>query len=256
MRYFYCLLLIGFSISINAQNAELLPGNWELHKLAENKNLSAKDNEMMSQFFAGSKFRFTKDGDFVIELMGIKSTGSYIIDESGNAIEMTLSNGKKDKMDIVELTNENLTVALSQGKGKMIMKRAGGSAVSEATYSYEKATKSEISKKWYLQNRTSAVDGKIRRSIPKSEQTDQYKALKEIMHTITFEITEKGVFKTGGPEGVQKGKWKFGKKTDTIIVTNSGSKTTWKIHKISKDELILNQANTDDFYFFGLKPIK
>lgn len=254
MRILLTVLAFFLFTSVSAQDASPFVGEWLFQEVGSKADMSAEEMEMMNEFFKNTAFSFSSDGTCTVMMMGRKDVGNYSIKNDGKLIEMSSKSGKTEQFKVLELTDDLLTIEMGGSNGSMVLRRKGSESAPVAEFPLQKASVESLSKTWWMQEMTTAVDGKVSRTVSEKEQTPQYRALKEIMPDLSIDIKADGKYVSGSPYGVQEGTWAFGDSKDTIVVTVNGQTAIWKIYEISDGELVMFQENTQDFYFFGLKP--
>jgi hypothetical protein len=105
-----------------------------------------------------------------------------------------------------------------------------------------KASKSQISKKWYL----------TRREVPGRSEAQLKMASKLIKGAYAY-FKSNGVYEAQSMKVTESGKWVFGPDNKSIIVTIENQQRIWNIKAISPTQLVLVSGYTEEEWKFSTK---
>jgi len=171
MRNILCLFLLNVCIGLSAQKSDAIIGDWVFHEVGSKADLSLEEITMLTEFFKKTAFNFSADGSCTVEMMGMKDVGTYSLKDEGTLIEMVGKAGKTEQFKIQDLSTDKLTLEMGGDNGSMVLKRKGSGSNSAASFPLKEATIELLAKKWWMQEMTTPLNGKVRRTMPVEEMT-------------------------------------------------------------------------------------
>lgn len=238
MKTIIAVLLSIISLTTFAQNTDPLVGKWAFHDAHEREKLDSIGIKMLEMFFGDMSFQFDESGLYRMTMMGKEDKGKWE-NEKGKQIVLSSENGRVEKFEIVELTNDHLIIGMS--KGAIILHRTEVTDVvveTERTFETVAATKEQIAKKWYLKKRE--------KKNPRS-MSDEMKELSQALTEGTYmDLKKNGKYEVEVLGVNQKGKWELGENNESIVLIFEDSKKIWDIHAVSENELILIKGASEE----------
>ena len=121
MKIVFTFLFLLAAVYSNAQNNDLIVGNW-IFKKALNENIDEQGAaHLKAEVIDKWKFIFNQDGSFETSLMGLNQTGAWTMSSDSNSITLTGLEGAPMEFKILHITGNEL--ALKFGLGEFLLKR-------------------------------------------------------------------------------------------------------------------------------------
>lgn len=123
LKVIFTLLLFVSVLSVNAQRANLIKGNWKYQDVTEKEKLDSTSLKMLEMFFSEVTFDIKENGQYKAQFMGKSEEGAWKLNKDESKITFTSSKGPVNEMTIVEVSQNKLV--LNFGKpNSLILKKA------------------------------------------------------------------------------------------------------------------------------------
>lgn len=239
-------LLIVISITaFGQQNQSKLVGKWEFQDVYQKEKIDSTGLEMIQMFFGNMTFQFNSDNLYKAIIMDKEDQGKWEI-QGNETIALSSDNGNTTSLELIELTNEKLIFKLQSGA--FIMTKVQEPEMSqivktEKAFETVPATKKQVSKKWFLQGKESS------KNIPQNIK----EAANDLLKGTYLHLFSSGKYQTKILGLKEKGKWKFGDNSESIITMKNGNQKTWNIVSVSETKLVLIQGLSNEKWTFVLE---
>lgn len=121
MKVFFTLLFLLAAVNTNAQNTDLVVGNW-IFKQALNENIDEQGAAyLQTEVIDKWKFIFKSDGAFSTYMMDEEQAGTWKMSPDSKKIILSGLEGGPMEFEILRATGNEL--ALRFGLGKFLLKR-------------------------------------------------------------------------------------------------------------------------------------
>lgn len=243
MKNLYFLFIFFFSLSLHAQQSTYLPGNWSFQNVHEKEKLDSTSIEMIEMLFGNMTLAFSENGLYRASMMGQQDNGTWEFSETEKGLLLKSDSGSNQDFDIIDLTEEQLTLKLS--KGILVFKKTGEAPkLEKEAFSEErekvKITAEEISKKWFLKRKETPGKSK--------EQIDM---LSNMIAGAYFYFYEDGSFEVSIMGMTETGEWKLGDDQSSVITQYEEASKEWNVFSISESQLILYPGNSKEQWIFS-----
>ncbi len=123
LKAFFTALLFLSVLSVNAQRATLIKGNWKYQDVTEKEKLDSASIQMLELFFSEITFDIEENGKYKAQFMGKAEEGVWKLNKDESKITFTSSKGPVNEMTIVDVSKNQLI--LNFGKpNSLILKKA------------------------------------------------------------------------------------------------------------------------------------
>lgn len=242
MKITCLLILLLCSISLNAQNASQLAGTWGYQEVYEQEELDSSSITMLNMLFGNMSLAFSENGKYAASIMGQSDSGSWELNEAKENLHLNSASGETSTFQVFDLNEDRLVLRLS--KGAFVFKRTGDAPASidlpDPAIETVSVTKDQIAKKWYLK----------RKEAPgKSEK--QIEMVNNLIAGAYFDFQKDGTFEVRIMGMTEAGNWKLGSGNTSVITASEDAQKTWKISKITQEELVLHAGNSEEKWIFS-----
>jgi hypothetical protein len=197
---------------------------------------------MMEKLFGEMTFRFNDDGLYKAFIMGTEEQGKWEM-ENDNSVRLSSDKGAVNPMEIIELTDENLTMSIQRSSfvmAKMPAEEMGVLTEVKPKYELVSATTGQVAKKWLLKSKESTKET--------SAFVEEAKA--ELFKGSYLKLSAKGKSEAHIMGITEKAKWQFGEDNSSIIISGDEGQKIWNIVSISESELVMTLGNSDEKWVF------
>ncbi len=118
-KIIFTALLFLSVLSVNAQRATLIKGNWKYQDVTEKEKLDSTSIKMLEMFFSEITFNIEENGHYKAQFMGKAEEGVWKLNKDESKITFTSSKGPVNEMTIVDVSQNNLI--LNFGKPNSII---------------------------------------------------------------------------------------------------------------------------------------
>lgn len=116
------LFILACTFTIQAQDADLVKGNWKFADLdVGGAEVEPEKMEMAKTFFADLSLKIMDESKYEVVMMGATEVGKWELSEDGKFLTTTSDSGQVSKMEIFAIDKEKMTLAM--GQAKVIMKK-------------------------------------------------------------------------------------------------------------------------------------
>src|SRR5687768_6495059 len=153
---FLFLIPIGLSVSVHAQKTDSLVGKWKYYDVYNKQRYDTNTLKIAKEYFGAMTLYFKANNHYKAFVMNNLDEGVWSTNDSCSKVRLTSYKGHSNESKIIGLKEDQLI--LSMGEGAFIMTRTNITESDNVeqplpTIKTVKATKSQISKKWYLTRR-------------------------------------------------------------------------------------------------------
>ncbi|MEZ4886544.1 MAG: lipocalin family protein [Chitinophagales bacterium] len=245
---FTTLLLLGLTLSSNAQEKEFLIGKWRFEDFVEKQEMDSVGLMLKEMIFKEETFYFKTNQRY----QNVNETGNWRLNENESEIVFTSDDGYEYSNRLLKLSKDTLIIEMGMGKEGIVFSRTPLTEEDDfeevpIKLQTMSASIEEISQKWYLQKKDVPTSKNQRLSILSTTPMLSYQ-----IKGSYIQLSKNGKYKARFDKNRIKinSMWKFGEGNKSIIVPFVGSwKAIWNIHKISETELILIKGNSQKWYF-------
>ncbi len=242
---FLFLIPIGLSVSVHAQKTDSLVGKWKYYDVYNKQRYDTNTLKIAKEYFGAMTLYFKPNNHYKAFVMNNIDEGIWSTNDSCSRVRLTSYKGHSNESRIIGLKQDQLI--LSMGEGAFIMTRTD---ITESDNIEQplpniktvKASKSQISKKWYL----------TRRVVPGRSEAQLKMASKLIKGAYAYFKTN-GDYEAQSMKVTENGKWVFGPGNKSIIVTIENQQRIWNIKAISPTNLVLISGYTEEEWKFSTK---
>ncbi|MCZ4409007.1 lipocalin family protein [Cryomorphaceae bacterium 1068] len=237
----FCLTLIAFGQS----NSDKLIGKWKFESAYESEKLDSTGVAMMEKLFGEMTFQFNDDGLYKAFIMGTEEQGKWEMQDDTSVL-LASDKGAVNPMNIMELTDENLTMSIQRSSFVMVkMPVEEMEVLTEVNPKYElvSATTDQVAKKWFLKSKESTNET--------SAFVEEAKA--ELFKGSYLKLSAKGKSEAHIMGITEKANWQLGEDNSSIIITGDEGKKVWNIIGISDSELILVLGSNSERWVFEIE---
>ncbi|WP_205513418.1 lipocalin family protein [Longitalea arenae] len=242
---FLFLFPIGLSLSVQAQKTDSLVGKWKYYDIYNKQIYDTNTLKIAKEYFSGMTFYFKANNHYKALVMNNPDEGVWSMNESTSKVRLTSYKGHSNESKILALNDDKLI--LSIGEGAFIMTRTNITESDNIEQPLPEiktvaATKSQISKKWFLQ----------RREVPGRSEA-QVKMASKLIKGAYAHFKQNGEYEAQSLKVTESGKWVFGPDNKSIIVTIDSQQRIWNIKSISPTQLVLISGYTEELWKFSTK---
>lgn len=242
------LLLISFqTLTLFGQTSNLF-GKWDFHKLETKKEIDEQGKEIMNRMFTNMSYQFNTDNTYNIKMRKKTEVGKWEL--NGNTISTTNENGLISKIKFVLKSNDTLKLEMDKNEYLVLLKDKNYKEETEPKTEPKQpiktvsvANETLLCKKWYL----------IKKIKPNRTE-EQLKLVSDVFKGSYFEFYNNGKYKIEMLKIVEKGTWTLNNNKSEIIQKKSDNTSViWKILKITEDELLINQGDSNEQLLLSTK---
>lgn len=242
---FLFLIPIGLSLSVKAQKTDSLIGKWKYVDVFNKQRYDTATLKIANEYFGSMTLYFKANNHYKAFVMNNIDEGIWSLNEATSKVRLTSYKGHSNESQILGLNADKLI--LTMGEGSFIMARTNiteSDNVEQPLPNIKtvRATKSQISKKWFL----------TRREVPGRSEAQLKMASKLIKGAYAY-FKSNGEYEAQSLKVTESGKWAFGPDNKSIIVTIENQQRIWNIKSISSTQLILISGYTDEIWKFSTK---
>lgn len=115
MKTIPLFFLLLFSISLSAQQNAQITGAWSFQNVHEQEKLDSTSLKMLDMLFGNMTLAFNSEGNYRATIMGEVDNGSWNFQESGKDLILKSNNGETHNFEVIDLSENQLTLKLSKG---------------------------------------------------------------------------------------------------------------------------------------------
>ena len=242
---FLFLIPIGLSLSVNAQKTDSLVGKWKYLDVYNKQKYDTASLKIAKEYFGAMTLYFKANNHYKAFVMNNIDEGNWSLNESTSKVRLTSYKGHSNESQIIGLEKDKLI--LTMGEGTFVLTRTDITPFDNVEQPLPDiktvaATKSQISKKWFLQ----------RREAPGRTEAQVNFASKLIKGAYAH-FKQNGDYEAQSLKITESGKWVFGPDRKSIIVTIENQQRIWNIKSITPTQLVLISGYTEEIWKFSTK---
>lgn len=240
------ILLFSFTaIAANAQQAEMLVGEWKFQDIRAQADLDSTSTKQDSaivdaalSFFESLRLFFGEDGRYAMSTMFNQDEGEWAL--NAQTIVLTSDKGEIVNIQIIKLSEDRLDFIMDRGP-ELVMSKVGTSPKTRTKgvrnkLSTTTASVEQLSKKWFIKSITSP-----------DETEEQVEIINELVAGSYILLSKDGTYEARALGVTSKGTWKLGEDRATIITQiEDEGKRLWSIHSISQHDLVLLRGTSEE----------
>lgn len=122
LKVIFSTLLFLSVLSVNAQRATLIKGNWKYQDVTEKEKLDSASIKMLELFFSEVSFDIEENGKYKAQFMGKAEEGVWKLSKDESKITFTSSKGPVNEMTIVEVSQNKLILNFGKPNSLVLKK--------------------------------------------------------------------------------------------------------------------------------------
>jgi len=244
---FLTLLGMGSIFTLTAQDTTLIYGKWAFKDATEKEKakMDSTGLAMLPMFFGDMSIEFKSSGLYDFQFMNKPSKGSWDWDDNNTHIELVSDGGEIVQIEISELNDSSMVMALSKGvfiMNKVWVSEEDVTAPAPVKVENVSATVDQVAKKWFLQSREGGRESKYQQEVDLMLSKNLY-----------MKLHANGKFDAEVLIVEDTAHWHFGVDNKSIIITSESGSRIWYIASITKNEMKLRKGKTSELWTFSSK---
>lgn len=241
--FYYSFILFIYALTVNAQTAEDIIGEWQYYSLTVQPGTKAGAQEAATSIMSTMGLKLNNDKTYTFSLMGMTENGKW--DIKNKAIEFVSNQASGSGYNFPILSVEKNLLTLDKDQFKVTLSRVGSDVppppVVKPEKIYTTATVPQLTKKWYLKQRPA----------PANLTEAQMEAFAESLSGSYIEFKTNGKCTLQLGDKKETGQWNVNDKNNGVAVTLKNLPKELFFTKVTPTDLVVNEADNDDVWIFS-----